>query len=100
MNGVIYMHRITDKRITESPLVNVAFFRDLCGGAGSLPRRTLLTTTMWGNISEDTGRRRQIDLETNCWKPMIEGGSSVVRFDNTFESAWRVVQKLLESSDA
>lgn len=44
---------------------------------------------MWGDIDEDEGNRRQNELEDIYLKSNI--GFRIMRFYDTFESAWRFI---------
>jgi hypothetical protein len=46
-------------------------------------------------VSQDRGQMREDELNSKYWKSMIARGSNTTRFDNTTESAWRVVDYLL-----
>ena len=37
------------------------------------------------------GSRREEQLQTNFWKDMLANGCEIDRFDNSYESAWRIV---------
>jgi hypothetical protein len=60
------------------------------GGKDSF-KSIILATTMWDNIDEQTGSRREDELRNSYWKPMIELGSRLVRFHNTKESALNII---------
>jgi hypothetical protein len=92
--GILYMHRITDPRMTESPLVHLLSFEKLC--REDLTKRIILATTMWKHVNEEKGLQREAELRRTYWKTMIDRGSEVVRFEDTAESAWSIVRLLLE----
>jgi len=92
--GILYMHRISDARMTEAPLVHLLSFERLC--REDLTKKIVLATTMWSHVDEAKGRRRQAGLRVNYWKTMVARGSEVVRFNDTQESAWEIVNLLLE----
>ena len=74
-------------------LKNLKLFEKLCGENFN---NIVLTTTMWGEVEEEEGDRREKELENNYWKAMIERGSSVKRFLYTRESAFDVLKPILE----
>jgi len=67
-------------------------FQQLCG-ADAL-RNVILTTTHWDRVSEDVGTRREAQLMSEFWEPMIRHGSRVARFQPlTYESAWDLIDQ-------
>jgi hypothetical protein len=79
--------------MTESPLAHLKTFETLCGP--DFQRRTLLVTTQWDLVDKERGKRREDELRTKYWRPMMARGSGMLRFDNTTESAWRAVNLLV-----
>ena len=99
--GMIYLHSITDQRMTGSALKNLHMFERLCGKK-SLPS-ILLATTKWDLLEKadktvQTGINREKELldNQNFWGYMAEGGSKVVRHDGSSKSAWDLVSYLAE----
>ncbi|KAH6988249.1 P-loop containing nucleoside triphosphate hydrolase protein [Ilyonectria sp. MPI-CAGE-AT-0026] len=95
--GVVYMHRITDPRISGTSMKNLQMFQKLCGRA-SIPHVTL-TTTMWSALGptpaeQQVGLRRQAELQKQFWAPMISSGAKVMPHDGSAESAWAIVSAL------
>ena len=91
--GILYFHRITDNRVTGTPLKNLHMFEKLCGkhALGNI----ILTTTMWDKIDETTGQEREMELGGQYWESMIKLGSTTARYHNTKESAWEILDKIL-----
>ncbi len=99
--GMLYLHRITDRRIQGSALKNLQMFKALCGEA-SLPN-VVLVTTMWNMLGQsadsyDSGVRRENELKTNdhFWGLMEKRGSRIVRHDGDAESALSIVSLLVD----
>jgi hypothetical protein len=57
--------------------------------------RVLLVTTMWGQVDPAIGGHREEKLR-GVWENMRTLGADTTRFDNTIESAWRIVNLLLQ----
>jgi len=91
--GILYLHRISDVRLTESPFAHLMMFQQSWGG-NVLPQRVVLATTMWSQVDPETGYHREEDIR-RIWGTMTALGSGVTRFDHTTESAWRIVDRLL-----
>jgi len=51
----------------------------------------VITTTMWGKVDDEEGDQREEELKNDFWKEMVAQGCKTERFDNTYESAWRII---------
>jgi len=91
--GILYIHPITNRKMTNPPTSNLLGLDSLCGG--QICKKIVLVTTMWSsNVAAE--EKREEAIRTNYWKKMLDGGSGMVRFENTTESAWHVVNSLLQ----
>jgi hypothetical protein len=84
-------------------LERLSFLKDFCGK--NLCGTPLLATTMWPNMDESNSHRkecddREKDFLGKCWKPAYPGDSNNIRFKNTIESAWEVINRLIENRSA
>jgi hypothetical protein len=79
LNGLVYMHRITDPRISGTARSNIRLFRELCGAENL--HKVVLATTFWAAIDKDVGQQREHQLldDPKFWKPMVEKGSRAFR---------------------
>lgn len=84
--------------MTETPLVHLKLFQQSCGIYLS-PQRIALATTMWRQVKQEKARDREGQILREYWKQMGEMGSPVVRFEDSQESAWKVVAQLLGDTD-
>ena len=64
-------------------------FQELCGRDNF--QNVVLVTTMWNEVSQDEGQRREEELYNKFWHWMIGLGSTTHRFDLTEESAWDII---------
>ncbi|KAJ0421505.1 hypothetical protein BJY00DRAFT_282349 [Aspergillus carlsbadensis] len=94
LNGIIYLHRITDIRMQGSARKNLIMFRQLCGE--NALKRVVLVTTMWDKVREDeaTQRERELIDTPEFWGWMLGKGSSCQRHYNTEDSARIIVGEL------
>ncbi|KAL6918254.1 hypothetical protein FSST1_009749 [Fusarium sambucinum] len=97
--GIIYLHRITDNRVSGSALKNLSMFKQLCGESAF--RHVVLCTSMWDNLGTvfpDIGTTREKELidTSSFWATMHAGGSQVARWLGTKESAEAVVGQIIE----
>ncbi|KAF4450875.1 GTP binding domain protein [Fusarium austroafricanum] len=97
--GIIYLHRITDNQVSGTALKNLSTFKQLCGKDAF--GHVVLCTSMWDNLDTglpDIGEQREKELITRSefWGAMHSGGSQVVRWLNTKESAQAVIDKIFK----
>jgi hypothetical protein len=78
--------------MTDSSLKNLNLFRDLCGNKAM--RNVILVTTMWDQVKSEVGKRRE-ELLKQQWLPMLDLGSKVAHFEGTFDSAWRIIDRIM-----
>lgn len=95
LRGVLYLHKITDNKMTGSSLTYLNLLRSLVGedALGNV----VLVTNMWNKLrDEDRGQalRREQELVNNYWGPMQRKGSYVVQFDGTTDSAFGLIYQL------
>jgi hypothetical protein len=80
--------------MSGSVLRSLKLFAALCG-QHALPN-VILVTTMWSEVREETGICREGELKAIFWKDMVAGGCRTARFENTYESAWRIVNSAVK----
>lgn len=100
LNGIIYIHRITDVRLGGSAMRNLSMFKKLCGHDAL--KNVILSTTMWEKVTEEDGATREAELKAKLdyWGGMISMGSKVFRHLNTRESAMAMIEHLVDKPDA
>jgi hypothetical protein len=67
-------------------------FVSLCGQE-AMPN-VVIATTMWGEVRTENGERREKELKETFWKDLLDEGCRVERFEDTYESAWLIVDRL------
>lgn len=92
----MYLHRISDNRLSSSALNNMGMFASMCGQR-PMPN-VVLVTTMWGGVRGANKARREQELRNHFWKDMLADGCRTLRFEDTFESAWAITDSIVESS--
>ncbi|TFK44970.1 hypothetical protein BDQ12DRAFT_43732 [Crucibulum laeve] len=109
--GIIYLHRISDSRITTAcPYRYISSIAESMGASSveSACKHVILATTMWNNddaVISDSAlwESRELDLAMNYWNPFLVRGSSIRRFDKSPKSARSIIESCLcegEDSDA
>ena len=81
--------------MSGSTLKNLRMLEKL---TGSEFKKVILTTTMWDEVDEETGERREAELKSVYWKSMIRRGSSTRRFTLTRNSALEIIAPLIEGN--
>ncbi len=96
LSGLIYLHSISEPRMTNSILTNLRMFRRLCGDENL--KNVILATTKWGITPPKDAKRRDLELhaESGYWAPMTAAGSLIRRFENSAESAQALIDELLQ----
>ena len=88
------MHEISRVRMLGSVHRNLKMFKELCGDEGA--RNVFLVTTKWSHVEEYVGQQREQELSEVYWKGMLEQGSEVARFHGTSNSAWDIVDAVIQ----
>jgi hypothetical protein len=96
LNGIIYLHRISDVRLQGSARKNLRMFRKLCGPDNL--KSVVLATTMWSKVTSEEGEARELELKTRSdfWGELIGKGCTVMRHSNDSESARRIVDYIVD----
>lgn len=89
--GIIYIHSINSINHT---LDSLPFFGSLNAGYPANFQSIILVTSMWGTGAKDDSQRER-QLITEYWKPLLDRGSTAVRFLNTSPSALDILSNIL-----
>lgn len=95
---IVYMHRISDNRMSGSVLKNLEMFATLCGEK-AMPN-VIITTTMWGEVRRESAERREKELKRDFWKGMVADGCRIERFKDSHDSAWHIIGDLAKKDRA
>ncbi|CZR64978.1 uncharacterized protein PAC_14878 [Phialocephala subalpina] len=100
LNGILYLHRITDTRMQGSALRNLTMFRKLCGE--DCFKDIVLGTTHWDAVENDIGVKREKELvETEeFWGEMVGRGSRVMRAGLDRDSNLELLQSIRSNVNA
>jgi hypothetical protein len=74
---------------------NLRMFRELCGE--SALKNVCIATTNWSRVTQDEGdmRERELRESPDFFKPLIDAGAQLVRWDKDSASAQSIVEYLL-----
>jgi hypothetical protein len=95
LNGLIYVHRISDPKMGKISKRNLRMFKQLCGD-GSL-RNVCITTTNWDRVTKEEGDMKEQELREspNLLRPLINEGARLARHDKGIMSARSIVNYLI-----
>lgn len=93
LSGIIYIHPISDNRVTHHTTKNLEMLRKLTGEKNL--KGVVLATTMWDRVTELEGVKRESELRGKFWKLLIAMGARTVRHNDTPESARTIASTLL-----
>jgi hypothetical protein len=87
LNGILYLHRLSDTRMHGSSMRSLRMFKQLCGE--DYFTSVTLGTTCWSLIPLDLAIQREAELKENTafWKPLLEKGARIVRIPDDAISA-------------
>jgi len=98
LSGIIYLHRITDKRMEGSNMKSLRMFRELCGEKNF--GNVILCTTMWEDVGEEEGQRREGELrdKEKFWGSLVSHGAQVMRHrgPDLTASAMKIAESLTQ----
>ena len=78
---MVFLHRISDNKFSQTADRVSTMIKDLCGDAAM--SHLTLCTTMWDNVLEEEANKRFDELiETGAWKEMREKGASTAMISN------------------
>ena len=98
LSGIVYVQRITDTRMSTANYRNLLMFAELPGP--TIANIVVLVTTMWDKLSPefDDGDKREQTWKEEYWNDMIPHGATVKRFLNNPESAWKIIDNVVNRS--
>lgn len=94
--GIIYLHDISQFRISGSVRKNLEMFRFLCGEKAI--SRVILVTSKWDIAGVAAGKERQAELEQDFWHGVMALGARSHPFVGTTESARSIINMILTSA--
>jgi len=89
------VHRISDPRMSTTNYRNLLMFAELPGSI--IAKNVVFATTMWDRLDPkfDDGNKREQGWKEEYWNDVIRHGASVERFLNDSESAWNIVDNIV-----
>jgi hypothetical protein len=93
--GVIYLYDVTQPRMMGTTRKNLQMFQKLCGTDAM--KSVVLGTTKWGQVDGRLEAKREGQFRERFWKEMTAQGSEMLRFQNTYDSGWKMLHHLLNT---
>ncbi|PPR05331.1 hypothetical protein CVT24_008050 [Panaeolus cyanescens] len=104
INGIVYLHRITDVRFDAGATATLNLFKQLCGG--TVFGRVALTTSMWSEVAPHTlkqAEEKEQELMETQWKALLarKEPAIVSRFisttedearDSAIDTVWKLIK--------
>ncbi|KAJ5727915.1 hypothetical protein N7493_005735 [Penicillium malachiteum] len=103
--GIIYMQRVTDRRMTGASFLNLQMFKAFCGEK-YFPQ-VVFVTTMWNTIRDNNAaqqellsRERELATTPEFWGDMIARGAKVKQFHRDRASGLGIVHLIYQQEHA
>jgi hypothetical protein len=98
LNGVIYLHRITDNKLAGAGVRTLGVLKRMCGTTNY--QNIAIVTTMWDllpNVGQGETRERALKqgADDYFWSNMIAKGAKTFRHYDIYETAMEVVKQFL-----
>ncbi|KAI0438339.1 P-loop containing nucleoside triphosphate hydrolase protein [Xylaria telfairii] len=93
LSGIIYLHPISDTRMTHHATKNLQMFQKLTGEKNL--GNVVLATSMWDRVTEEEGMARERELKDKFWKVPLAYGAKAARHEGTPESAQAIARTLM-----
>jgi GTPase SAR1 family protein len=98
LKGIIFMHRITDNKVSGTAQRYLEILRCLCGD--NVLTNVILLTTMWSELRDQAvGFRREHELRKEFWSGMESKGSEIRSFDGSRAMAEGFVCRLMRKEN-
>lgn len=79
ISGIIFLHRISDNRMSSSMKRNINMFKKLVGETAY--ENVAITTTMWWDGEEKMNARKETQLREEYFEDVLDGGGSLFRYE-------------------
>lgn len=97
LSGIICLHDISQKCLSQPSHKNLTVFRQLCGD-GALAN-VILGTTKWGQVKPEVGQDRERQLADGHWREMVLRGSTIMQVQSDESSVWKIIDRILGNVD-
>lgn len=95
LSGIIYLHPISDNRVTHHATKNLEMFRKLTGEKNL--KNVVLATSMWDKVTPEEGAKRERELREKFWKILMTFEAKTVKYRGTQASAHEIAGILMDN---
>ena len=95
LSGIIYLHPISDIRVTHHATKNLEMFRKLTGEDNL--KNVVLATTMWDKVTPGEGDKRELQLKQKFWKLLLAFDAKSARYYGTADSALDIARGFIKN---
>ncbi|KAI1382350.1 P-loop containing nucleoside triphosphate hydrolase protein [Hypoxylon crocopeplum] len=95
LSGIIYLHPISDNRVTHHATKNLQMFRKLTGEKNL--KNVILATSMWDKVTQEERAKREHELQNKFWNVLIAFGAKYSRYDGSVDSAKQITSTLVSN---
>ena len=98
LTGLLYLHRISDRRVSGTLRKNFKMFQELSGERTL--RNVVIVTNMWGEVEGRVGEKREAELKGKdiFFKPILDKHAQMARHMNTVDTAQRILRLILHNT--
>ncbi|EWC45605.1 hypothetical protein DRE_05166 [Drechslerella stenobrocha 248] len=96
LSGIIYLHPISENRMTNSATKNLAMFQKLTGENNL--KNVVLATSMWDRVTPEEGERRERELQQKFWNVMLSYNARTMRYLGSPDSAHDIARLLMDNT--
>jgi GTP-binding protein EngB required for normal cell division/molybdopterin converting factor small subunit len=96
LSGIIYLHPISDTRMTHQNVKNLDMFRKLTGEKNL--KNVVLATSKWDQVTHEQGEARETELCDRFWRILMAYGANVQRHTGTRDSAVAIARELVANT--
>ncbi|KAF2745786.1 hypothetical protein M011DRAFT_387921, partial [Sporormia fimetaria CBS 119925] len=99
LNGIIYLHRITDLRVQGAALQSLQVLKALCGRKNY--SNLYMATTRWEQVgrnqkSKAIARQRELCKNERFWGDIQSAGGRVISLSNNRDDALKLLEEIAE----
>ncbi|KIM49723.1 hypothetical protein M413DRAFT_21883 [Hebeloma cylindrosporum] len=99
LSAIVYVHNITEARMSATPHRTLLMFGELTGCKG--PLSVVIATTKWDTLADTeipAATDREQSLQKDFWNVLIHHGAIVQRFHKESDSAWKIVDNIVRTT--
>ncbi|KAJ3981023.1 lipoxygenase [Lentinula detonsa] len=93
LNGLVYLHRISDPRFGAQASRNLKIFQNICGTKAY--KNITVLTTFWDSVSTEEGLMREEQLKSTFFNHIVAQGARFMRHDRSTQSALEIITHIL-----